>query len=314
MRLENTAFIFPGQGSQYAGMGLEICENFEQAEKTFYEADKALNYPISKLCFHGPEDELKLTYNTQPALLTVSTAIWEILKDNNIEPEAVAGHSLGEYSALVCAGVIPFKDAVKIVRKRGEFMQDAVPVGVGKMAAVLNLTLEKVEEVLNSIREEGKVLSVANINSPAQIVIAGHADMVDKAMPALKEAGARRVVELPVSAPFHCELMQPARENLSPFIDEVEFNKPAYRFYSNVTANPLDNPEEIKEKLKEQITHPVKWLQLIENMIKDGIDTFVEIGAGRVLSGLVRKIDRSVNILNIEDMVSLEKFLRYINE
>ena len=314
MKLEKTAFVFPGQGSQYAGMGLEICENFEQAEKIFYEADKTLNYPISKLCFHGPEEELKLTYNTQPALLTVSTAIWEILKDNNIEPEAVAGHSLGEYSALVCAGVIPFKDAIKIVRKRGEFMQDAVPVGTGKMAAVLNLDAEKIEEVLNSVREDGKVISIANINSPSQTVIAGNAELIDKAMPLLKEAGARRVVELPVSAPFHCALMQPARDYLSPFIDEVEFKKPVYRFYSNVTAKPLDNPEEIKEKLKEQITHPVKWLQLIQNMINDGIETFVEIGAGRVLSGLIKKIDRNATVLNIEDMASLEKFLKFINE
>ncbi|RLE16000.1 MAG: [acyl-carrier-protein] S-malonyltransferase [Acidobacteria bacterium] len=312
--LKNTAFIFPGQGSQYAGMGMDICDQSERAREVFYTTDKTLDFPLSRICFHGPEDELKLTANTQPALLTLSIALWELLQDKEIRPTACAGHSLGEYSALVAAGVIPFEDAVKLVRHRGEYMQDAVPVGVGAMAAVMGLDSNTVAEILNDARPEGQVLSVANLNCPGQIVIAGHANAVNVALPLLKDAGARRVVMLPVSAPFHSALMQPARDRLSPEIDAVEFDEPSMRFYSNVTAGVLTDPENIKEKLKEQVTHPVRWEELIRNMIADGITRFVEVGAGRVLSGLVRKIDRSVTVQNISDSGTYASFLESISK
>jgi len=312
--LKNTAFIFPGQGSQYAGMGMDICDQSERAREVFYTTDKTLDFPLSRICFHGPEDELKLTANTQPALLTLSIALWELLQDKEIRPTACAGHSLGEYSALVAAGVIPFEDAVKLVRHRGEYMQDAVPVGGGAMAAVMGLDSNTVAEILNDARPEGQVLSVANLNCPGQIVIAGHANAVNVALPLLKDAGARRVVMLPVSAPFHSALMQPARDRLSPEIDAVEFDEPSMRFYSNVTAGVLTDPENIKEKLKEQVTHPVRWEELIRNMIADGITRFVEVGAGRVLSGLVRKIDRSVTVQNISDSGTYASFLESISK
>ena len=312
--LKHTAFLFPGQGSQYAGMGVDICDQSEKARNIFYTTDKTLDFPLSRICFHGPEEDLKLTANTQPALLTLSVALWELLKDEDIRPETCAGHSLGEYSALVAAGVIPFEDAVKLVRHRGEYMQDAVPVGVGAMAAVMGLDHESVEKTLETARPDGQVLSIANLNCPGQIVIAGHAEAVNTALPLLKDAGARRVVMLPVSAPFHSALMQPAKDRLSPELDAVEFGKPAMRFYSNVTAGVLTEPEDIREKLKEQVTHPVRWEELIRNMIADGITRFVEVGAGRVLSGLVRKIDRSATVQNVSDSGTLAAFLQSLTD
>ncbi len=312
--LRHTAFIFPGQGSQYTGMGMDICDSSEKAREIFYTTDKTLDFPLSRICFHGPEEELKLTANTQPALLTLSIALWELLKDTGIRPEACAGHSLGEYSALVAANVISFEDAVKLVRHRGEYMQDAVPVGVGAMAAVMGLDSGIVTKVLEEARPAGQVLSVANLNCPGQIVIAGHSEAVNTALPLLKARGARRVVILPVSAPFHSALMQPARDRLSPEIDAIEFHQPAIRFYSNVTAGILTDAGEIKEKLKEQITRPVRWEELIRNMITDGITHFIEIGAGRVLSGLLRKIDRSVSVQNISDSETYEAFQQSLSE
>lgn len=312
--LKNTAFIFPGQGSQYAGMGVDVCDQFEKAREIFYTTDKTLDFPLSRICFHGPEEELKLTANTQPALLTLSVALWELLQDEDIRPVACAGHSLGEYSALVAAGVIPFEDTVKLVRHRGEYMQEAVPVGVGAMAAVMGLDGRTVKETLETARPNGQVLSIANLNCPGQIVIAGHAEAVNSALPLLKDAGARRVVMLPVSAPFHSALMQAARDRLSPEIDSVEFDDPSMRFYNNVTADVLTNPEDIKEKLKEQVTRPVRWEELIRNMIAGGITRFVEVGAGRVLSGLVRKIDRSASVLNISDSATFSSFLQSLSD
>jgi [acyl-carrier-protein] S-malonyltransferase len=314
MKLKNTAFVFPGQGSQYAGMGKEFCELSEIAANVLHTADKTLGFPLSKMCFFGPEEELKLTFNTQPALLAVSIAIFEALKNENIEPVACAGHSLGEYSALVAAGVIPFTKALRLVRNRGTYMQEAVPVGVGKMAAVMGLNKEEIEKVLEKVKEKDQVLSIANLNCPGQIVIAGNANAVKNSVTPLKEQGAKRVIELPVSAPFHCSLMKPAADKLSPEIDNVNFNTPMFDFYSNVTADKVEDQEQIKEKLKEQITHPVLWQTLIENMINNGIDTFVEIGAGKVLSGLIRKIDKSVTVMNVSDKLSLEKFLIFAKD
>lgn len=314
MKLKNTAFVFPGQGSQYAGMGKDFCDLSENSKEIFHLADKTLDFPLSKMCFYGPEEDLKLTYNTQPSLLTVSIAIFEALKSENIEPVACAGHSLGEYSALVSAGVIPFSKAVSLVRNRGSYMQEAVPVGVGGMAAVMGLDEENIENTLKSLRNDETVISIANLNCPGQMVIAGHLKAVKESVALLKENGARRVIELPVSAPFHCSLMKPAADKLSPEIDSVDFKIPMFDFYSNVTADKLSDPEQIKEKLKEQITHPVLWQTLIENMLNDGITNFIEIGAGKVLSGLIKKIDRSVNVMNVSDSLSLEKFLSWVNE
>ena len=314
MTLPNTAFLFPGQGSQYAGMGMDLCDRFETAARVFELADRTLHAPLSRICFHGPEDELKLTTNTQPALLTVSTAVWALLLEEKIQPEACAGHSLGEYSALVAAGVISFEDAVVLVRNRGAYMQEAVPVGLGAMAAVMGLEGAAVEDVLNQIRKPDHVLSMANLNCPGQIVIAGHADAVTEAADELKAAGARRVVMLPVSAPFHCSLMQPAQDRLSVELDAVTFDTPMFRFYSNVTAGGISNPAEIKERLKEQVTHPVRWQELIEQMMADGITRFVEIGAGRVLSGLVRKINRDAVVENVGDAATLQTFVQSVRE
>lgn len=313
-KLKKTAFIFPGQGSQYAGMGVDLCDRFESAARVFHEADVALDAPLSRIAFHGPEEDLKLTTNTQPALLTMSIAVFRLLEAEGIEPAACAGHSLGEYSALVAAGGLEFEDAVRLVRNRGAYMQDAVPVGEGAMAAVMGLDRDAVETVLNQSRATDRVLSVANLNCPGQIVIAGHTDAVQLSMDALKAAGARRVVMLPVSAPFHCSLMQPAHDRLAPELDGTTFGRPAFRFYSNVTADVLSEPSEIRDNLKEQVTHPVRWQELIESMIRDGITRFVEIGAGRVLSGLVRKINREMKVDNVGDVPTLEAFLQQLSQ
>lgn len=301
-----TAYIFPGQGSQAAGMGKDLYDNFPAARLVFEEADAALGFPISQMCFAGTEAELALTENTQPAILTVSVAAFRAMKSEGFPPPAfVAGHSLGEYSALVAAGALNFADAVRLVRMRGRFMQEAVPVGVGAMAAILGANLETVEAACAEAAEN-QICSAANINAPTQIVIAGHAEAVDRAIEIVKSRGARKAIKLNVSAPFHSALMQPAQDRLSVELEKTRFFDLTAACVTNVEAKANDEAERTKALLIRQVASPVKWWQSIEYLKERGVSTYVEIGAGKVLSGLVRQIDREANLLNVETQASLE--------
>jgi [acyl-carrier-protein] S-malonyltransferase len=284
-----TAFLFPGQGSQFAGMGKSLAENFEAAKQTFEQADEALGFPLSKLCFEGPEDQLKLTENTQPALVAVSVAAWRVLRVEAGEPDFVAGHSLGEYSALVAAGSLDFADALRTVRKRGRYMQEAVPAGVGAMAALLKLPAEKLDGILAEAAQ-GEVVTAANFNSPDQIVIAGHKGAVERAMELAKAAGAKRVVPLPVSAPFHCPLMTPAQQRLKADLDAVEFRDLQMPLVNNWQAAEISKGGEAREGLYQQVPNPVRWTASMEKLASFGVDRWFEVGAGSVLSGLLRTI------------------------
>lgn len=285
-----TAFVFPGQGSQFVGMGKDL------AEKYLDQANEILGFDLKKLCFEGPEEELKKTEITQPAILTVSIAAFEYLKSKNTPlPAAVAGHSLGEYSALVAASSLSFQDAVKIVYLRGKFMQEAVPLGEGSMAAILGLTKEKVEECCQKVSSFG-VVSAANLNSPGQIVISGKKQAVEEAAGPCKEAGAKRVIPLQVSAPFHCSLMQPAADKLKLELDKIEIKDANIPVVANVSADFVTKGSDIKKLLVEQVTKSVLWEDSIRKMIGDGITSFVEVGPGMVLSGLIKKIDREVEV------------------
>ena len=304
------AFIFPGQGSQAVGMGKDLHDKFPVARRTFEEADAALGYSISQLCFEGPEEKLKLTEITQPAILTVSIAAQRVLAEKGITPHFVAGHSLGEYSAHVCSGTLKFSDAVRLVRNRGKYMQDAVPVGVGAMAAILALPVEKLQSVCDqAARETSEVVSPANINSPDQIVISGNRAAVERAAELAKEAGAKRAVMLPVSAPFHCSLMKPAQEKLGKDLAQTDFTDPHLPVICNVDASGVSSGAIGREKLIQQVTGAVQWVHSIETLIANGVNTFIEVGPGKVLSGLMRQIDRSKTALNCENSESLEKLL-----
>jgi [acyl-carrier-protein] S-malonyltransferase len=300
-----TAFVFPGQGSQYAGMGRDVYERHASAKKVFDEADAALGFSISRLCFDGPEESLKLTENTQPAILTVSIALLRALEERGLRPAFVAGHSLGEYSALVAAGALDFADAVRLVRRRGRYMQEAVPVGVGGMAAILGLDVAAVEAICAEAAA-GDVVRPANLNSPTQVVIAGHVGAVERAVALAKGAGAKRAVTLSVSAPFHCELLEPAAVRLSADLDALRFEKLACPLVTNVDARPIVEADEAKDALKRQVARPVRWSESVRRMLDGGAETFVEIGPGKVLTGLVRSIDKSVRTINVEDEKSLE--------
>ena len=299
------AFVFPGQGSQRVGMGRALCETFPICRQTFEEADEALGDPISRLCFDGPEEQLALTRNTQPAVLTVSVAVDRLLRSRGHAPAFLAGHSLGEYSAHVAAGTLGLADALRTVRRRGTYMQEAVPVGEGAMAAVLGLPAERVARACAEAGD-GEVVSAANLNAPGQVAIAGHRTAVERAGLRAKALGARRVMPLPVSAPFHCALMKPAEERLAPELRALVVADPEAPVVANVDAEPKRTGRAAVEALIRQVSAPVRWEDVVRRLIADGVTTFVEAGPGGVLSGLVRKIDRSVSAACVHDPSSLE--------
>jgi [acyl-carrier-protein] S-malonyltransferase len=298
------AFVFPGQASQYPGMGKELAEKYAVARAVFDEADKALGFSISKMCFEGTEDDLKQTANTQPAILTSSVAAFRVAAEKGLQPDFVAGHSLGEYSALVAAGSLKFADAVQLVRKRGQYMQDAVPAGVGAMAAILGLSPAVVADACKRAAEN-EICTPANLNSPEQTVISGHAGAVKRAVEIASQLGAKRAVILPVSAPFHCALMMPAQEKLARDLENTAFSDLSVPLVTNVDADTETTGIEAKDALVRQVSTPVRWEESVRVLIDEGVNTFVEVGPGRVLTGLLRQIERSVATLNIEDEKSL---------
>jgi len=293
------AFVFPGQGSQYVGMGRELAGAFAECRQVFDTADRVLEAPISTLCFEGDEQLLALTENTQPAILTVSIAALRALERHGVHAAVAAGHSLGEYSAHVAAGSFDFADAVRTVRARGRFMQEAVPAGQGAMAAILGLQRSEIESVCAAVAGD-EVVSPANLNAPGQIVISGHAGAVERAIAKALEAGAKRAVRLAVSAPFHCSLMGPAERRLEPVLTSIQMRDPVFPVYSNADAAPVETRDAARSALTRQVVAPVRWEESIGAMFDSGIDTFVEIGPGRVLSGLTRRIRKSARVLNVE--------------
>ena len=302
------AFLFPGQGSQTVGMGRDLAERFPIAKQTFAEADEACGFALSKLCFEGPEDELKLTENTQPAIMTVSIAAMRVLAEHGIQPALAAGHSLGEWSAHVAAGTLTFADAVRAVKARGRAMQQAVPAGQGAMAAILSLDPEKISDAcLAAAQDTGLTVAAANFNSPGQTVISGAAAAVEKAAALCKERGARRTVMLPVSAPFHCALMQPAREEVARVLAGIKLNDPRIPVAANVSGTIMTSADGVRGALIEQVTGAVRWVDCVRTLIGAEAEIFVEVGPGKVLCGLLKQIDPAQKSLNVEDSASLEK-------
>lgn len=302
--MPKVGFIFPGQGSQAPGMGRELAEHFVSAREVFEQADATLGFPLSKLCFEGPADELQLTANTQPAILAVSVAAARVLAENGVKPDYVAGHSLGEYSALVAVGALELADALRLVRKRGQYMQNAVPVGQGAMAALLGLDIDVVEEICREAAQ-GEVVSPANLNSPNQIVIAGHQGAVERAIELAKARGAKRALKLNVSAPFHCALMKPAADRLAADLDRVPIRDPRVPLVKNADAKIAISVSAIRDGLKRQVEAPVRWTDSIRLLRTEGVDFFVEAGPGKVLSGLLRQIDASVKTFQAGSLAAL---------
>jgi [acyl-carrier-protein] S-malonyltransferase len=300
------ALLFPGQGSQAVGMGKDLAEKYPIARQTFEEANEALGYKLSQLCFEGPEEELRLTEITQPAILTVSIAALRVLETQIPKAAFVAGHSLGEYSAHVASGTITFADAVRTVRNRGKYMQEAVPVGVGAMAAILGMELDMISAICREAAQT-EICAPANINSPEQVVISGNTAAVERAAKLAEERGAKKAKLLPVSAPFHCSLMKPAQDRLQADLDKLAMSKPVYPVACNVDANLVTDPLKALDTLVRQVTGPVKWEQCVRLLITHGVQTFIEVGPGKVLWGLMRQIDRSKTSLNVSDETSLTK-------
>ena len=301
------AFVFPGQGSHYIGMGREIHENFDRAQETFQESSHTLGYDLADISFNGPKEELNKTFRTQPCILTVSTAIYRVLLSKGVRPAVVAGHSLGEYTALVAAEVVTFKDAVRLTEKRGQFMQEAVPEGQGLMAAIIGLERSTVEQICRSL--QSGYAAPANYNCPGQIVIAGEKGAVEEAVKICKKAGAKRAVALSVSVPSHSRLMEDASRRLAELLDSIEFKDPQIPLVNNADAQFLDTKESIKASLIRQISRPLLWEDSVSAIAQSGIETFVEVGPGKVLSGLIRRIVPDTNMFNVEDMKSLELIL-----
>ncbi|MFD3155423.1 ACP S-malonyltransferase [Haloimpatiens sp. FM7330] len=307
------AFIFSGQGAQYVGMGKELAENIKVCKEVFDKADESLRFNISKICFEGSKDELDKTENTQPAILTTSIAALKAIEEKGIKCDIAAGLSLGEYSALVCSGALEFTEAVKLVKKRGKFMQEAVPQGLGTMAAIIGLDAEIVQECCKKASEKG-IVEVANYNCPGQIVIAGEVKAVEFAVELLKEKNARKTIFLEVSGPFHTSMLKQASDKLYEELQEVKISKLQIPVVTNVTGDYIKNESSIKENLRLQVMSSVMWEHTINIMIRDGVDTFIEIGPGRVLSGFVKKVNRRLKVYNVEDIKSLEKTINSLIE
>lgn len=313
--MKRVAFIYPGQGSQAIGMGKDFFETFDLAKDYFNRANNILGYNLQDIMFEGPNEELTKTENTQPALLLVSSIISELLKEHQIRPEVAAGHSLGEYSALTATGAISFDEAIMLVHRRGKLMESAFPAGKGAMAAVLGLQQEEIQEVLNTITVNlSTTVEIANLNCPGQIVISGTRTAIDAAVTELKEAGAKRVLPLSVSGPFHSSLMRPAASKLEEEINECNWNDVTTPIYANVTATKVQNQSEIKQLLVEQLYSPVRFEEIITNLLAEELDAIVEVGSGKVLSGLVKKVNRRANVFSVQDIASFEKFIAWMKE